>query len=213
LSSSVNWTRDEVEKDYIAKMKAVTIPTNISFDGKQRVLDISEVRNLLENAGKIVQGECDCRKRVGGCNSPLNGCIHLDDRADRSIERESGREITVEEALSALEESYNAGLVHMAYVFSGKEKPTYICSCCSCCCHSLGAALKFGYSEHVIYSKLVAEQNEDNCADCGSCVDRCHFNARSLSGEKLNFESENCGGCGLCLKACANDAITMVERK
>ncbi len=206
-----DWTREHLEKHYIGKMKAITVSTDINISGKQRILDLSEMEKLLRGANKIAQQECYCRKKLGNCSLPLDGCIELDEDAENSIKK-GAKELTVEQALAALTKSYDAGLVHMAYVFSGKEKPTYICSCCRCCCHSLSAALRFGYSDHVFYSEKIANQNEDECTDCGECVGRCHFEARAMADDKLVYDPDKCGGCGLCLKDCPTGAISMVDR-
>ena len=212
MKQNKDWTREELEKEYVGKMKAITISTDIVFQGKHRILDLSEMENILRSAKKIAQNECECRKRMGNCIEPLNGCFDLDEEADEAI-KGGAKEFSVEEALEALMETYDAGFVHMAYVYSGHEKPTIICSCCSCCCHSLSAALRFGYSEHVFYSKMIAKQDVEKCAGCGACVERCQFKARDIVDEKLQFESERCSGCGLCLKDCPSDAITMVQRE
>lgn len=206
-----DWTREHLEKHYVGKMKAITISANISIEGKQRILDLSEVEEILRSSKKIAQMECYCRKKMKNCIEPMNGCLELDEDAEVSI-KTGAKEITVEQALEALKETYDAGLVHMAYVDSGKDKPTIICSCCRCCCHSLSAALRFGYSDHVIYSAKIAQQRSEECINCGACVERCHFKARIMVDEEMHYDPEKCAGCGLCLKDCPSDAISLVFR-
>jgi NAD-dependent dihydropyrimidine dehydrogenase PreA subunit len=208
-----DWTMERLEKNYISKMKAVTIATDISIQGKQRILDISEMEKILRNAKSIVQYECTCRKEFGKCIDPMNGCLVIDEDVEEAV-KNGGREVTVEEALDALRETYEAGLVHMAYVHNEDDKIHEICSCCSCCCcHSLSAALRFGYSDHVLYSAKIAKQNEELCKSCGTCVDRCQFHARIIENEKLLFYTEMCAGCGVCLFSCPEEAISMIERE
>ena len=108
---------------------------------------MSEVEALLREAKIISQEECDCRKRMQNCIEPMNGCLSFDDEASESVEKRGAKFITVGEALDSLEKTHEAGLVHMAYTFEGKDKVEVICSCCSCCCHSLSAGLRFGYSD------------------------------------------------------------------
>ena len=55
-SMKKDWTREELETDIIGKMKAVTIPVNISFKGKQKILDMSELGEILRNAKVISKG-------------------------------------------------------------------------------------------------------------------------------------------------------------
>lgn len=207
-----DWAREELEKDIVDKMTAVPIPTKIYTKGKQRLLDFSELEKILKNATVISQLECGCRKRMGNCIDPMDGCLGIDDIAIEMIEKHNAKQITVGEALEAMTRTYDAGLVHMAYRFEGKDKIEYICSCCSCCCHSLSAAVRFGYENHVFSSKYMADQNEDKCKSCGACVKRCQFKARTLIDSKLEFKQDKCFGCGLCVRTCPEEAISFVER-
>jgi len=207
-----DWTREELEKYTVGKMTAVSIPANVSLRGKQRILDLSELERILSNATTMSQTEYGCRKKMGNCIEPMDGCIGIDDLAKEMIEKNNAKQIIVEEALEALERTYDAGLVHMAYTFTGKDKIEYICSCCSCCCHSLSAALRFGYKNHVFSSKYIAIQNEDKCISCGVCVDRCQFMARTLINDNLEYDPDMCYGCGVCLKTCTENAISLLEK-
>lgn len=207
-----DWDRDELEKHYIGKMTAKTIPINISITGKQKILDMSELQTILKSAKVLSQEDCFCRNRVRNCDKPIEGCIGIDDDAIDSIKNCDAKRITYDEALATLERTYEAGLVHMAYTFEGKEKVERICSCCSCCCHSLSAAIRFGYSDHVIRSNYIASQDSSKCVNCGVCVERCQFGARIFTDDKLVFHNEICYGCGLCVGSCPEKAIEMMER-
>ncbi len=208
-----DWTRKELEKHYITKMKAITIPINMTLEGKQKILDMSELENIIKNANVLSQETCYCRERVEKCIEPMDGCIGINDDAVKSIEKYNGKKISADEALKALRRTYEAGLVHLGFIFDGKDKIERICSFCSCCCHSLSAVIRFGYSNHVFSSKFIAAQEESKCSGCGICVDRCKFGARELSNDKLVFHNEKCFGCGLCLETCPKGAISMVERE
>lgn len=207
-----DWTREELEKDYIGKMKAVTIPVNISIKGKQKILDLTELEQILRNSKVLSQNECYCRKKVGNCVEPMDGCISIDDEAIDDIEKRGQERITVEKALESMKRTHDAGLVHMGYIFGEKEKIEIICSCCSCCCHSLSAANRFGYSNHVFSSKLIATHDTIKCKNCGLCEERCQFGARKIIKDKLIFYKDKCFGCGICLQTCKEGAIEMVER-
>jgi ferredoxin len=213
LEQRKDWTREHLEEHYINRMKAVTIPVDVSFSGKQQILDLSELEDILRSASVISQGECYCRKKMGNCIEPMDGCLTLDEEALDDIKNNRGKEISVEEALASMKRTFDAGLVHMAYVYDGQDKPWVICSCCSCCCHSLSAAVRFGYSDHVIFSNKVAHQDNELCDNCGMCEDRCQFRARIMKDDILVFEPEKCAGCGLCLSECPIEAISMTKRE
>ncbi|KYK31312.1 MAG: hypothetical protein AYK23_04020 [Candidatus Proteinoplasmatales archaeon SG8-5] len=192
----------------------VTIPVNVTIEGKHRILDFSELEQVLRNAKVISQGECGCRKDRGddACMPPMNGCFGIDEYARKGIEEMGERSITVEEALEAMRETYDAGLVHVVYTFKGNEEPNIVCSCCTCCCELLGVAAKVGYEDRIFESRYISTHDIDKCQNCGTCVDRCQFNARTLSDGKLVFDRGKCFGCGVCVKTCPAGAIDMAER-
>jgi Pyruvate/2-oxoacid:ferredoxin oxidoreductase delta subunit len=192
--------------------RAVTIPVNTAIEAEHRVFDFSEVEKILRAANRIAVQDCVCKTENNNCDAPRDVCLSLDEEVEYALIHSNGKEITVEEALDVLKRSHEAGLVHMAYVMKGQEKPGLLCSCCSCCCHTLGGLLRYGIHTQVITSKLVAFDTE-GCDDCGDCVSRCVFQARSMDDEKLVFDPVKCFGCGLCTSVCPQDAITMVPRE
>lgn len=207
-----DWTKEELEKNYIGKMKAFTLPVNVSFSGKQKILAMKELEEILRNAEVIAQEDCYCRKKIGNCMEPMDGCLSLDEEGLEAIKKDNARQISFEEAIEAMKRTYDAGLVHMAYIDEGKDKIGIICSCCSCCCHSLSASVRFGYEDHVFSSDFIATHDSEKCANCEVCVDRCQFGAREIVDDELVFSKEKCFGCGVCLDTCPEDAIELVER-
>lgn len=212
MNTKKSWTRKQLEQITIGKMTTVTVPVNISFEAGQRILDLSEMEEILKNAKLISQQECDCRKRMGNCIEPMDGCLGLDEEAEEMIETCGSHEVSVEDALEALQRTHEAGLVHMAYTMTGQDKVGVICSCCSCCCHSLTAALEFGYPDHVFSSKFIAAQDDEKCTNCGICVSRCQFGAREMDDGKMSYHKERCFGCSICATKCSEGAIEMVKR-
>ena len=140
-------------------------------------------------------------------------CLSLDNEADLILSGDyHAREVSIEEGLEILKGSHEAGLVHMAYVMEGHDKPGLICSCCSCCCHTLGGLLRYGIHTKVLTSKYMAIDDEMKCIACGKCVSRCVFDARSLFEGKLVYNKSKCYGCGLCLSKCPTQTIKMKQR-
>jgi ferredoxin len=211
MGAGKNWTKKEV-KEYISDYTAVTVPVNVTFEGKQKILSMPQVEKILRASGSIAIADCLCREKVKGCSAPVEVCLGLDDQAEERIRSGDGRKVNLKEALRTLRRSNEAGLVHIAYANKGDEKLAYICSCCSCCCHSFAAMQKFGFNEAVISSEMIAVQDDGLCNDCGDCVDRCHFKARTMEGGRLAFDKEKCSGCGLCVTSCPSRAISLVGR-
>jgi len=193
-------------------MTPVTIPVNISIHGQQTILDLTSVEEILRNAEIISLEDCGCRAKWHKCDAPLDVCLSMDGEAWDAVKR-GARRISLGQALVILRRSHQAGLVHMAFTFREKEKPEVICSCCSCCCHSLSALVRFGIPDHVVASEYIAQQNYVTCNNCGTCVQRCQFKARQLNAEnKIVFNSAKCFGCGVCLSTCPTKSITLVKR-
>jgi len=211
MSAGKDWTKKEV-REYVSDLTAVTVPVNVTFEGKQKILSMPQVGRILRASRSIAITDCLCRVRVKGCDAPVDVCLCLDDEADERIKSGDGRKANLKEALATLKRSNDAGLVHVAYANKGEKATRYICSCCSCCCHSFAAMQKFGFDDAVMSSEMIAAQDDELCNDCGDCADRCHFKARAMEGGRLVFEKDKCSGCGLCVTSCPSDAISLVSR-
>ncbi len=61
----------------------------------------------------------------------------------------------------------------------------------------------------MIRSEYVAKTDFDKCTHCGTCEERCHFDARVIQDAELTFDLEKCIGCGLCVTTCPVDAVSM----
>ncbi len=206
-----NWTETEF-KEYANKYKAVTIPVQVKIQGKQRILNLIEVEKILAEAGLIALGECYCRNKVKRCNSPLDTCLSLNEKAKELIRKGLAVKVNLEDALKTLKRAHEVGLVHITYTIVGKEKPVYICSCCSCCCHSLSGLVKFGFVNAVASSEYIASDDVQSCINCGKCVQRCPFKARTLQDGKMRFDKTKCFGCGLCATTCPTGSISLILR-
>ena len=212
LPKKKDWTREEIQRDYVETMIAVTIPVEVKLDGSTRIYDLSQSEAILENAHIISLANCDCREKVQACDNPLDVCISLDKEAEYAISKARGKAVSLDEALAALRRSHDAGLVHISYTDKGKPSPLIICSCCACFCHSLAGLVRFELPDAVVESDSIAQQNEDACIQCGVCADRCQFQARSLENGRLLFDPVKCFGCGVCVTTCPVEAISMVKR-
>ena len=208
-----DWTSEEIAKELGSIKSAVTVPVNLRFDGKQRILDLSEMEEILREARVISIGNCGCREKLHRCDAPLDTCFSLDRGAEELISKGLAKKVDLSEALAALRRSHEAGLVHVSYTFRDKDKPGIVCSCCSCCCQSLSALVRFGVHDAVVASRYVAETNNETCVDCGKCVERCQFKTRKLEDGKLCYDRSRCFGCGLCVSTCPTGSVSLIERK
>ncbi len=194
---------------------AVTIPVNVEGETEHRVYDMSEMREILMDADRIALMDCGCKTAFDNCNAPKDVCLSVNKTADELLadEKYNSREITVEEAMKVLERSHEVGLVHMSYTMKGDTKPGLVCSCCACCCHTLGSLVRNGIHTQILTSKYIAIDDSVKCTDCGMCIDRCVFQARSMVDRKLAYDNILCHGCGLCVSTCDTGAISLLDRE
>jgi len=135
----------------------------------------------------------------------------MDNAAKYTLDRGTGREISKEEALQILRDCEDKGLVHVT--MNKAHAGHFICNCCSCCCQALPLVISEGLNI-LDPSRYQAEIDPELCSACGTCADRCVFNA-IVAAEPENEDSvmqviaEKCMGCGLCQAACPEEAITL----
>ena len=213
------WKRQTQEElpDYINMVSMVipkpftrVVPVNQPVEARQSILAYEDVEQIVKDAGRLAVANCTCRMVDGKCGKPLEVCLQLGKGADYAIDRGSGREVSVEEAMGIIRMAEEAGLIHVA--MNKAYGSHIICNCCEDCCVAFG--LPIPATTIVDPSRFLAVVDAAACSGCGDCVDRCFFEAVSLQesdGEEISvIAAETCMGCGLCQVACPEDAISMV---
>ncbi len=206
------WNQEYVFENY---KEAVTIPVNVEIEGDHMVLNLDNVKEILEKADLISLMDCGCRAMYGHCDASLNVCLDMNEVAEKHIGVGWAKEVTLDEALAVLEKSHEEGLIHMAYGHSEFFKPgvvNSVCSCCTCCCGVLSGILRFGLAPHLLKGLSIEATNSSACTSCGICVERCQFGAREIINGSLSINHDLCFGCGLCVSTCPTRAITLVEK-
>jgi electron transport complex protein RnfB len=192
-----------------------------------RVIPVEETISLdlevfpYERAAALVEGarswgvrNCICRvqqRLVGkGCDYPLESCLLLAPVEGAFVRDEVTRAITKEEALQILQEAEEVGLVHSTGNY--RDRHNYICNCCPCCCGVLRGLTEFGVPTAVARSGFYAAVDEAACQGCGTCVERCPFEAITLPEETAVVDLDRCLGCGVCAPTCPAEAIHLERR-
>jgi ferredoxin len=182
------------------------------------VLTYERASDIIRRSGGGALSLCPCRHEAShlgkACGAPLEVCTTLGSSAEWVARRGMGKRATVDELLRVLDETEKLGLVHNCD--NVLNNPTFICHCCGCCCLVLSKINKFGlYATHP--SNFIPEVELQNCAGCGTCVERCHIHAITMHDEGNGTEipvvnKEGCIGCGVCGSACPTGALTMTRR-
>jgi len=187
--------------------EAITEPVTI-------VLPTETATTILQKADHISLRSCECRLIYKNCNKPLETCLAINDFSEELVERGAAQQISLEQAKNALQTANKHGLVHQAlYTDWLKGEVFDICSCCPCCCTYLRTYMKYGVKHHIAKSGLVAKVDSDKCNGCGTCLERCIFQARKLENNKSIVIEENCHGCGLCTTTCPTEASKLALPK
>ncbi|MBI4830968.1 MAG: 4Fe-4S dicluster domain-containing protein [Candidatus Lindowbacteria bacterium] len=194
------------------------VPINQSISDGQHVLSHEEVKLFLDeaNMGAIALVPCPCRNRtekmgIRECKDEhgVESCLFLGMPAMLMIGRGEGKQISREEAESYIKEMRELGLVVMTDN-AAIMKDGVVCFCCGCCCSITRGLTRWSNPRAFARSNFVARASDD-CALCGTCVDRCMFKAISLpdGAEKSQIDENRCMGCGACTVTCPTEALRL----
>ncbi|MBW2412509.1 MAG: 4Fe-4S binding protein [Deltaproteobacteria bacterium] len=201
-------------EQFLPKPFTRVIPVEKSIDiGKQQILDADSVNRIIESAEALAVTRCTCRVIAHKCDKPLEVCLQVNNAAKYTLDRGTGREVTKNEALEILRDCEEKGLVHIT--MNKAHVGHFICNCCDCCCQTLPMVISEGL-KICDPSRYLAMIDAEHCSFCGTCQERCYFNAieetETENGkEAMNVLADKCMGCGLCQIACPEEAINMKE--
>ncbi len=193
-----------------------TFAVEESIPNGQEAMPYEKVSTLIETGQSFCVNQCICKKEQGmlgsPCEKPGEVCLNIAPLPGYFEQFPESRTITRDEAYALLEQTEEAGLVHLtSNIQSGH---IFICNCCSCCCGVLRAISEGGIpASLVINSHYYAVTDTERCEGCGTCADeRCQVNAIVEDGEEYRVIQDRCIGCGLCVSTCKAKAIQLVRK-
>lgn len=204
--------------------RAMAHESTIAAEALPDVLDWERATHLVESAHSLAVSYCYCRHKAEHlgerCDAPMDTCLSLNAGADFVTRRNFGRAVERAEALDLLTKAREHKLVQIAD--NVQNQPTYICSCCGCCCGQLRAINDFDL--HAVNpSGFSASSDQDKCKGCSRCARACPIGAirmvpKRVKGERKNdldpqVDAERCIGCGVCVLACAKNGAMHLERR
>ncbi|SCY73944.1 4Fe-4S binding protein [Desulfoluna spongiiphila] len=197
---------------FLPKPYTRVIPVEHSLEPvKARVLTSESLREIIDGAEKIAVTKCTCRLSMHKCDAPIEVCLQVGRGAEYTIERGSGHEISKREAHKIINTCAEAGLVHVT--MNTSDVTHFICNCCGCCCQSFSMMISDGVNL-CDPSRYKAHVDADACTGCGTCMERCHFNAITIpEGCAATVDLDICMGCGQCAVGCPEEAMSMTEVK
>jgi Na+-translocating ferredoxin:NAD+ oxidoreductase RNF subunit RnfB len=172
----------------------------------EQILPQENWKMQIQLAKRRIVAPCGCRVLWGKCSHPVMTCFAcFDNTRGEYYLNQPGRllkEISLEETLDIVRTNEEAGLIHWG-----------VCYCCPDACEMLYSYTKANRLDLVEPNRYMATVNEDLCAGCQECVERCPFNAiemRKVTGSKklkASIIAENCKGCGICIVGCKQRAL------
>ncbi|MFX0023657.1 MAG: 4Fe-4S dicluster-binding protein [Candidatus Hermodarchaeota archaeon] len=194
-----------------------TIPVGISVERDFEVSNFDDVKKLIENAEEPIGIQnCVCRQAMTALGEPckttsrLEVCMGFGSMAKMYNEMGWSREITKQEAIEILKKNEEEGLIFQP---SNSQNVDFICSCCGCCCEAIRGIKHFPNPGQIISTNFYAQIDEDQCTGCGTCIERCHMDAITLTDDVSNVNIARCIGCGNCVYTCPSEAIEFLSKE
>ena len=191
-------------------------------------IPVTSVVTSYERAVEIVRhadfggvGQCYCRHKKEHLGATCergapseNICISLGNAARFMTRRGFARYASKEELLQILQQARQHNLTHITDNI--RDKPSFICNCCSCCCELL-AGIQQGFTSGVAKAGYTLAIDDEICVGCGTCAAVCNVVALSLHGDngkrRLSVDTDRCLGCGACISVCKVGGLTLVPCK
>lgn len=201
------------------------VPAYKSIKDIPGILACENFPELLKAQSTIAVVPCSCRYCTASIGKPCsvhdevayNTCLQFGRSAEYVLERGSGKNLSVKEALELSDIIEDSGLLHKWPNNSAMTGATMSCQCCRDCCMNYVPADQAGLSINLAWAKSRYEAyvNVNECTGCQVCVDRCLFDAITMERVegskklKASVDSEKCFGCGVCVVKCKPAALKM----
>ena len=189
------------------------IPVDKTIEVGNQIHTYDQVATYIQKNDSIGVGTCYCRHaaKLRGEDThdmPMNVCMWFGHTADYIMERLGGRKVTKEEALAILDQSEDAGLIHMSR--NTAENIEFLCNCDRWHCEVVTHVLKQPKPGWVFNSGYQPKFDPEKCLACETCIDRCPPEALSMGENDVpTVDMDRCFGCAVCATGCPEEAIVM----
>ena len=195
----------------------------LSHENALHVLDYERATEVIKGAAHRGVGICYCRHKMShlgkACDAPQEICMTFNNVAASLVKHGHARSLEIEESLDLLQSAYEHNLVQFGE--NVRERVTFICNCCACCCEAMIAARRFAILNPVHTTNFIPVVTESSCNGCGKCVTACPVEAMTLvsannpADPKMKVAKLNedlCLGCAVCVRTCTKNNIQLKSR-
>jgi NAD-dependent dihydropyrimidine dehydrogenase PreA subunit len=190
-----------------------------------QVTPYEDARRIIQDADFCAVTTCYCRHKKEHLgercrkDAPVDGiCMVLGEGARFLVRRGFAEARNKDAMLETLDHARALGLTHITD--NVRERPSFICNCCRCCCELL-AGVQMGFADGIAKTPFLAAIDPARCDYCGECLRACNVkciglaeDARGLPRDQRHAAPDTavCLGCGACIAACEKEAIRLVPR-
>lgn len=207
FGSATQLTRSLVYEEHIPVTSVIT-----SYESAREIIKQSDfgAAGLCYCRHKRHHEGLDCKK-----GAPMEEiCISLGNGARFLSRRGFAVPKSKEQLLAIIDQAHELKLTHVTDNI--RNRPTFICNCCGCCCEIM-AGVQMGYYEGVAKTSFIAIIDPARCNYCGECFSVCNVKAigraRTAAMKVSQVNSQICLGCGACISSCPNQAISLIPRQ
>lgn len=195
----------------------------LSNENALHVLDYERASEVIKTASHRGIGLCYCRHKMGhaghACDAPLDICMTFNTTAASLIRHGYARAVDAAEGLALLDEAHGRNLVQFGE--NVRNRVSFICNCCGCCCEALIAARRFGMLHPVHTTNFLPVVDLGTCTGCGECAAVCPVEAMTMVSasdprhpkkKKAKLDENLCLGCAVCVRVCKTKSLRLVTR-
>lgn len=195
----------------------------LSNENALHVLDYERASEVVKTASHRGISLCYCRHKMDhagrACDAPQDICMTFNTTAASLINHGYARAVDVAEGLALLDEARGRNLVQFGE--NVRNRVSFICNCCGCCCEAMIAQRRFGLLNPVHTTNFLPVVDAGECTGCGECAAACPVEAMALVSandplhpkkKKAVVDEALCLGCGVCVRVCRSDALSLISR-
>ena len=195
----------------------------LSNENALHVLDYERASEVIKTASHRGIGLCYCRHKMGhaghACDAPLDICMTFNTTAASLIRHGYARAVDAAEGLALLDEARGRNLVQFGE--NVRNRVSFICNCCGCCCEAMIAARRFGMLHPVHTTNFLPVVDLETCTACGECAAVCPVEAMTMVSandplhprkKKAKLDENICLGCAVCVRVCKTKSLRLDSR-
>ena len=195
----------------------------LSNENALHVLDYERASEVIKTASHRGIGLCYCRHKMEhageACDAPRDICMTFNATAASLIRHGYARAVDVSEGLALLDEARGRHLVQFGENI--RDRVSFICNCCGCCCEAMIAQRRFGLLNPVHTTNFLPVVDRESCTGCGECVAACPVDAMTLVSaneprhpkkKRAKVDPTICLGCAVCVGVCRTGSLFLASR-